>query len=173
MTEEMTTKIQKPIPCKEQDLIEHLKYVGHIIIEDAEIIGKSPDKTCCISINAVIEPTEVTKIRYTIERIADPRVRKGEKMIDIGKDLQNAFDDGYKARDAEIIRCKDCKHGRLFAKLCRLQTNADRIRAMSDDVDLALFLDDVRNDGFFKGQEYPYSIFGWLDWLKQEVNDGN
>ncbi|MBQ7064149.1 MAG: hypothetical protein IJM90_04595 [Firmicutes bacterium] len=52
-------------------------------------------------------------------------------------------------------------------------TNADRIRAMSDDVDLALFLDDVRNDGFFKGQKYPYSKFGWLDWLKQEVNDGN
>lgn len=31
-------------------------------------------------------------------------------MIDIGKDLQNAFDDGYKARDAEIVRCKDCKY---------------------------------------------------------------
>lgn len=25
------------------------------------------------------------------------------------KDLQNAYDDGYKARDAEIVRCKDCK----------------------------------------------------------------
>lgn len=31
-------------------------------------------------------------------------------MIDIGKDLQNAYDDGYKARDAEIVRCKDCKY---------------------------------------------------------------
>lgn len=31
-------------------------------------------------------------------------------MFDIGKDLQNAFDDGYRQRDAEIVRCKDCKH---------------------------------------------------------------
>ena len=30
-------------------------------------------------------------------------------MMDIGKDLQNAYDDGYKQRDAEIVRCKDCK----------------------------------------------------------------
>lgn len=29
-------------------------------------------------------------------------------MFDIGKDLQNAFDDGYRQRDAEIVRCKDC-----------------------------------------------------------------
>lgn len=30
-------------------------------------------------------------------------------MMDIGKDLQAAFDDGYKARDDEIVRCKDCR----------------------------------------------------------------
>ncbi len=30
-------------------------------------------------------------------------------MIDIGKELQDAFDDGYRKRDAEIVRCKDCK----------------------------------------------------------------
>lgn len=31
-------------------------------------------------------------------------------MIDIGKELQDAFDEGYRTRDAEIVRCKDCKH---------------------------------------------------------------
>lgn len=31
-------------------------------------------------------------------------------MIDIGKELQDAFDDGYRKRDAEIVRCKDCKY---------------------------------------------------------------
>lgn len=31
-------------------------------------------------------------------------------MMDIGKDLQNAYDDGYKQRDSEIVRCKDCRH---------------------------------------------------------------
>ena len=30
-------------------------------------------------------------------------------MIDYGKELQKAYDDGYKDRDAEIVRCKDCK----------------------------------------------------------------
>lgn len=30
-------------------------------------------------------------------------------MFDIGKELQDAFDDGYRKRDAEIVRCKDCK----------------------------------------------------------------
>lgn len=33
-------------------------------------------------------------------------------MIDIGKELQDAFDDGYRTRDAEIVRCKDCKYSK-------------------------------------------------------------
>ena len=31
-------------------------------------------------------------------------------MIDIGKDLKQAYEDGYQDRDAEIVRCKDCIH---------------------------------------------------------------
>lgn len=30
-------------------------------------------------------------------------------MRGIGKDLQAAFNLGYKARDIEIVRCKDCR----------------------------------------------------------------
>lgn len=30
-------------------------------------------------------------------------------MRGIGKDLQAAFNLGYKARDMEIVRCKDCR----------------------------------------------------------------
>lgn len=30
-------------------------------------------------------------------------------MIDLNKKIQKAYDDGYKARDKEIVRCKDCK----------------------------------------------------------------
>lgn len=29
-------------------------------------------------------------------------------MVDIGKDLQEAYDAGYRQRNAEIVRCKDC-----------------------------------------------------------------
>ena len=45
------------------------------------------------------------------------------------------------------------------------QTNADRIRAMSDE-ELAEFLDDVR-DGWGCSY-YPHFVEDWLDWLKQE-----
>lgn len=31
-------------------------------------------------------------------------------MNDIGNILQEAFMDGYRYRDAEIVRCKDCVH---------------------------------------------------------------
>lgn len=31
-------------------------------------------------------------------------------MMDIGKDLQNAYDDGYKQRASEIVRCMDCTY---------------------------------------------------------------
>lgn len=32
-------------------------------------------------------------------------------VMDIGKELQAAFDDGYAERDKEIVRCRECKHG--------------------------------------------------------------
>ena len=32
------------------------------------------------------------------------------KMIDIGKDLKEAYEHGYNDRDKEIVRCKDCKY---------------------------------------------------------------
>jgi hypothetical protein len=44
-------------------------------------------------------------------------------------------------------------------------TNADRIRAMSDE-ELSEFLDDVRDD--WGCSYYPHFVEDWLDWLKQE-----
>ena len=46
-------------------------------------------------------------------------------MIDIGKDLKQAYEDGYQDRDKEIVRCKDCKYrknrkGRIY--YCALDT---------------------------------------------------
>lgn len=39
-------------------------------------------------------------------------------IIDYGKELQKAYDDGYKDRDAEIVRCKDCVHRDPEDKKC-------------------------------------------------------
>ena len=54
------------------------------------------------------------------------------------------------------------------------QTNADRIRAMSDE-ELAKWLGKIQYDTayFCAGedkQKYPYPV-GWLDWLRQEVKE--
>ena len=50
--------------------------------------------------------------------IVGSRWRKENKMIDVGKQLQDAYDDGYKQRDLELVRCKDCKHYKtMFCKM--------------------------------------------------------
>ena len=56
-------------------------------------------------------------------------------------------------------------------------TNADRIRAMTDE-ELADVFDHVQGDAFLvgigqrKNSLYPGAGISWLDWLKQEVDDG-
>ena len=47
------------------------------------------------------------------------------------------------------------------------QTNADRIRAMTDE-ELAEFLQDVAMQG---GIELGVGLKLWLDWLKEEIKD--
>ena len=42
-------------------------------------------------------------------------------MMDIGKDLKEAYEHGYKDRDKEIVRCKDCEYRDLFS--CPLADN--------------------------------------------------
>lgn len=49
------------------------------------------------------------------------------------------------------------------------QTNADRIRAMSDE-EMADYLEAVSEDSY--GGERPLKAYEFLDWLKQEASDG-
>lgn len=49
----------------------------------------------------------------------------------------------------------------------RRPTNADRIRAMTDEELARWIADDIIEPGYFNGDDC-YNI--WLDWLKQEVN---
>lgn len=65
------------------------------------------------------------------------------------------------------------------AKLTKSITNADRIRAMTDE-ELDKFLGEVQWDvanycgGVTQKQEYPVpeQRGAWLDWLREEVTDG-
>lgn len=85
------------------------------------------------------------------------------------------------------MNCFDCKNRSGFPNgtcpLChdydryepRAKTNADRIRAMTDE-ELAGFLASVTNDASEKGlrvkgfMDTRYSQKSWIDWLKQDVS---
>ena len=49
------------------------------------------------------------------------------------------------------------------------QTNADRIRAMTDE-ELANFLGEVETESYCGKHR---GVLGWIDWLKQGVEDDN
>ena len=72
-----------------------------------------------------------------------------------------------------VAKCTNC--GYYFQEedfpMCVLDsdpkpiTNADRIRAMSDN-ELANFFDEVETDSYCGKHR---GVLGWIDWLKQEV----
>ncbi|MBR3000384.1 MAG: hypothetical protein IKF39_05230 [Oscillospiraceae bacterium] len=75
--EHFEKEIERKLWLSKEDLVEHLKCIGQTIIDDAEAIGAKPQRTCYIAISAAINPeTEMTKIDYRIERLADPRIEK-------------------------------------------------------------------------------------------------
>ena len=72
MIEKQTTEVPRPKSLPRDDLTLHLKAIGQAIINDANALA-GVGNASRISITAVIAPlTEVTKVRYTIERIAEP-----------------------------------------------------------------------------------------------------
>lgn len=88
----------------------------------------------------------------------------------------------YRAKDKVGLRCDDC--GKRFCvidaerKIHRAITNADRIRAMSDE-ELARFIDDILKYNIVsepdankcgKCRSVDYAPC-WLDWLKSEAKD--
>jgi len=91
-------------------------------------------------------------------------------MMDIGKDLQAAYDDGYKQGQIDTIK--------RFCNITPPKTNADRIRAMTDE-ELATFLGFTLQDGYCYGaglrkelKFIPVSEHNeMVEWLKKEVDD--
>lgn len=88
--------------------------------------------------------------------------------MDIGKDLQRAYDEGYAKGWAEAeaytLHCGDEKP----------TTNADRIRAMTDE-ELAEWLCDISSDSceYCVATDLCYNgHIGMIDWLKEEAKDG-
>jgi len=84
-----------------------------------------------------------------------------------------------------VLRCGEygcALNGKTVDKLLRMKkaaTNADRIRSMTDE-ELDKFLGEVQWDvanycgGVTQKQEYPVpeQRGAWLDWLRQEAEDG-
>ena len=76
-------------------------------------------------------------------------------------DPENPFLNCY--REKEFFLDADQEHK---------QTNADRIRSMTDE-ELAEMLNHAQGDGYLVGiGQRKMSAYGnWLDWLKEEVTD--
>lgn len=74
----------------------------------------------------------------------------------------------YYTTNGTITLVKDYPPYLDYPKERKKQTNADKIRQMSDE-ELARFLDSVETDGRLYGPR-GYLLY-WLDWLKQEVEE--
>lgn len=64
-----------------EEVSKHIKAVGEAIVADADDIRLLPDNIYSITITAEIAPcTNITYVRYEIERRADPRIpERGNK----------------------------------------------------------------------------------------------
>ena len=84
--------------------------------------------------------------------------------MNIADDLARAFNDGYEkgfaAGEAYLLHCGDTDEP---------QTNADRIRSMSDE-ELAKKMSGL--ESFALTCEGGWPPEKWLEWLRKEVNDG-
>lgn len=95
------------------------------------------------------------------------------KYKEIGEDYYHVGYSSYKLEN--VLAWKDeCFE---IVKECRPQTNADRIRSMTDE-ELASFLKEVKEDYQWANPDYPdcEDCGEWLNWLQSEAemeeNDG-
>lgn len=63
-----------------EDFAKHLEFVGKAIMEDAKTMNLNPYNICSVYITVEIAPdTELTNIKYEINRRADLRIDGGDK----------------------------------------------------------------------------------------------
>lgn len=71
----------------------------------------------------------------------------------------------------------DCSFYRKYKPKPKPITHFDEIKAMSVE-EMAEWIDHIQADAYERGMmetpvvDYPNVYSGWLDWLKQEVDDG-
>lgn len=78
MNKEITNSVERDYFLTSPEVVSsHVKAVGEAIIKDAEDIRLEPSNIASIKISAEIAPcTNITYVRYEIERRADPRIHK-------------------------------------------------------------------------------------------------
>ena len=85
MTSKMSSSVERDYFLTSPEVVSaHLKAVGEAIIRDADQIRLEPSNITSIKILAEIAPcTNITYVRYEIERRADPRIpEKGDNNGD-------------------------------------------------------------------------------------------
>ena len=69
------TMVPRDMFMTPEKMAEHIRCVGKAIMDDAQSVATQCTKVRCIDIIATISPgTEITTVRYEIERYADPRI---------------------------------------------------------------------------------------------------
>ena len=78
-------------------------------------------------------------------------------------------------KKCDCLRCKHSGQCDSATGYCNgfepiYETNADRIRAMSDD-ELSVFLPKVKADYQWADPDFPDIDDDWMDWLQSEVEE--
>ena len=76
------TEIPRDMFMTPEKLAEHVRCVGQAIIDDAQSVATQCTHVRFIDITATVSPgTEITTVRYEIERYADPRITKRKEDV--------------------------------------------------------------------------------------------
>lgn len=79
----------------------------------------------------------------------------------------NNYECEYMGTPKGFCSCQVCAHGYPKPVAMRPQTNADRIRGMTDEELAEWIADDLIEPGY-NSREQTVKI--WLDWLREEAN---
>lgn len=76
MEDKVSRAVERPISMNNDALAEHLKAIGKAVIDDAEHLAVDTNRLHMVRVEAEIAPCkEITTVTYTLERVADPRLK--------------------------------------------------------------------------------------------------
>lgn len=76
LEDKISRNVERPVTMDMDALVAHLKAIGGAIIDDADHLAVDTNRLRMVRIEAEIAPCEgLTTVTYTLERVADPRLK--------------------------------------------------------------------------------------------------